>query len=174
MLETIPTSPGFLFASFLYRSDLHSEVDLKNLWIKQYGQASFMIPIENPLFSYYEKEMGEPLSRFLLISHDLYSRDHLLKVKLVSLDWERTHAIGGNRGLNVDIGLLSAENFLLATTKNYSHRIYLGHDIFADLTFQFQKGRFQPLPWTYPDYLDEDKIKFLTAERSRLLKSLSA
>jgi hypothetical protein len=174
MLETIPTSPGFLFASFLYRRDLHSEEELKKIWNKDYGAFSEMTPDLNPLFNYYQKEMGTPLSRFLLISQDLFSRDHLLLAKLRSMAWEKSYLQEGKRSLNVDIGFLSPENFLLATTKNYSHRIFLGQDIFADLTFQFQKGRFRELPWTYPDYLDEAKISFLTQERDRLLARLSS
>lgn len=174
MLETIPTSPGLLFASFLYRSDKYSSEDLKDIWRQHYGEFSEMTPAFNPLFSYYEKEMGNPLSRFLLISQKLFTRDYLLKAKLESMEWEKAYSVNGERTLNVDIGFLSPENFLLATTKNYSHRIYLGKDIFADLTFQFQKGSFRSLPWTYPDYLDEEKISFLTQERIRLLGSLAS
>ena len=71
--------------------------------------------------------------------------------------------------VNVDIGFLSAENFILATTKNYAHRIYLGQNIFADLTYQCLDGSFRSLPWTYPDFQDEKKIEFLTWCRSFLL-----
>lgn len=173
MLETIPTPPGFLFASFLFRSDRHLSDELKSLWANHYGESKEMIPSMNPLFNYYEKEMGRPLARFLLISEKPFSRDYLLSAKLKSMEWERESSKDGVRSLNVDIGLLSLENFHLATTKNYSHRTYIGEDIFADLTFQFQNGSLKPLPWTYPDYLDEEKRSFLTRERLRLLKALN-
>ncbi len=174
MLKTIPTSSGLLFASFLYRSDKHLPEDLKSLWSSQFGNFNEMVPKQNPLFTYYEKEMGSPLSRFLLISENSFPRDSLLQGKLTSMEWEAAHSHEGKRSLNVDIGFLSPENFILATTKNYSHRVYLAQDIFADLTFQFQGGSFKPLPWTYPDYLDEEKISFLTRERLRLLARPSA
>ncbi len=67
----------------------------------------------------------------------------------------------------------SLENFVLATTKNYSHRPYLGQNIFADLTYHFHQGQFEFLPWTYPDYRDPKKVEFLSWARSYLLHKLS-
>lgn len=171
MLETLKTPPGYLFGSFLFRSDLFSANDLKARWNSVYGEGLILTPELNPLFPYYAKEMGEEkfLSRFFITSKSPVDRDELLSGKLHSLDWEREWTVDGKRMVNVDIGLIALENFLLATTKNYSHRIFIGSDIFADLTYQFQKGSYQALPWTYPDYLDTQKIQFLTKVRSQLL-----
>jgi len=72
--------------------------------------------------------------------------------------------------VNLDIGFLSLENFILATTKNFSHRVYLGQGIFADLTYQFSKGELRAFDWTYPDYLDGQKRDFFTWGRSFLLQ----
>jgi hypothetical protein len=69
------------------------------------------------------------------------------------------------------VGFLSLENFILATTKNYSHRVFLGQGIFADLTYQFHNGALETFPWTYPDYLDEKKREFFTWARSYLLQA---
>lgn len=173
MLQTLKTSPGLLFASFLYRSDLHTEVKLRAHWESLFGASTIFRPQLNPLFEYYAKEMGEPLSRFFLSTQQLFERDQLLLTKLQSLSWEKEWSVVDKRMVNVDIGFLSAENFILATTKNYSHRVYLGQDIFADLTYQFQKGKFHFFPWTYPDYLDIEKVAFLTSERARMLKNIS-
>ena len=59
------------------------------------------------------------------------------------------------------------ERFVLATGKNYSHRIYIGDGIYADLTLIFQKGAYQSLPWTYPDYQDEGMKAFLALVRQK-------
>jgi hypothetical protein len=171
MLKTLPTRPGLLFGSLLYRKDLHSEENLLKLWCDQYGQGDVLRPSINPLICYYQKEMGENLGRCLIISQNSFPRTELLNAKLHSLKWENELAREGKRTVNIDIGLLSAENFLLATTKNYSHRIFIGNDIFADLTFEFKQGQWQALPWTYPDYQDPEKIAFLTKARERLLAS---
>jgi hypothetical protein len=41
---------------------------------------------------------------------------------------------------------------VLATGKNFGHRVYLGQGIWADLTLVYSKGAWQVLPWTFPDY----------------------
>ena len=44
---------------------------------------------------------------------------------------------------------------VLATTKGFAHRIYLGSGIFADLTLVYENGTYRGLEWTYPDYGNE-------------------
>ena len=42
------------------------------------------------------------------------------------------------------------ERFVLATGKNFAHRIYIGKEIYADLTLIFRKGRFEsPFPGVF-------------------------
>lgn len=170
MLETETPSKGLLFSSFLYRSDLFTEEDITVFWEEHFHQSFGFCPKLNPLNDYYSKEMGAPLSRKFFVTATSYPREALLSAKLQSLQWEKKWAEGKERRVNVDIGFLSLENFLLGTTKNYSHRIYLGQNIFADLTYYFHEGRFQTLPWTYPDYLDDEKKQFFTWCRSYLLQ----
>ena len=171
MLKTLPTPPGFLFGSFLFRSDRLTSRNLHQLWIDQYGPSESMRPSFNPLIGYYQREMDGELDRFLVVTSTLYPRSDLLTAKLKSMGWENEFAEDGKRSVNIDIGFLSPENFLLATTKNYSHRVFIGHDIFADLTYQFKQGEWRVLPWTYPDYQDPEKMDFLTRARDRLLAS---
>ena len=61
------------------------------------------------------------------------------------------------------------ERFVLASGKNFSHRIYIGGGIYADLTLIYQKGSFQKLPWTYPDYSDDGMLKFLEQVRNKYI-----
>lgn len=173
MLKTEQASHGLLFGSFLYRSDIFTEEKLTKFWEEQFGSSFGLVPSQNPLANYYAKEMGEPLSRKFFVTSKPFPREFLLSTKLQAIGWEKNWAENNQRQVNVDIGFLSAENFLLATTKNYSHRIYLGQDIFADLTYYFHQGQFQTLPWTYPDYLDEEKKQFFTWTRAFLLQNAS-
>ena len=171
MLQTQTPSKGLLFFSFLYRFDLFAQDKFQQMVEKLFGEMIAWTPSFNPLASYYAKEMGSDsdLSRVFFVSTDSFPREFLLSTKLLSLDWERQWAREGKRAVNVDVGFISAENFLLATTKNYAHRVFLGQDIFADLTYQCIEGGFQTLPWTYPDYKDSDKIDFFNWCRSYLL-----
>ena len=171
MLTTSIASPGLLFGSFLFRSDLHSVEELTHFWEQHFGRSFSLLPEHNPLNHYYSKEMGQSLSRIFFLTATSFARDLLLKVKLQSMDWEKNWSENNLRRVNVDIGFLSLENFILATTKNYSHRVYLGENIFADLTYYFHQGSFQSLPWTYPDFLDPQKKDFLEWGRSFLLQS---
>jgi len=170
MLHTSPASQGLIFSSFLFRDDLHDARELELFWEENFGKSFSLKPLENPLNNYYSKEMGASLSRLFFVTTTSYPREYLLSAKLLSLEWERRWAVDEKRMVNVDIGFLSLESFLLATTKNYSHRVYLGQNIFADLTYQFVQGEFQTLPWTYPDYVDPKKIEFFTWLRSYLLQ----
>jgi len=168
MLKLETPRPGLLFVSFLYRSDLYEEKFLTKEWEKIFGPTLKNTPEFNPLADYYTKEMGAPLKRFFLASQKTFSRDYLLKAKLQMVEWENLWAQDEKRTVNIDVGFLTLENFILATTKNYSHRIFIGENIFADLTYQFQQGAFQMLPWTYPDYRDEKKLVFFRELRNHL------
>ncbi len=173
MLETSVPSQGLLFASFLFRDDLHSTASLTAFWESQFGKSFSLVPANNPLAEYYSREMGSDLSRIFFLTSTAFPREFLLTTKLQAQVWESKWATDGKRMVNVDIGFLSLENFLLATTKNYSHRVYLGQNIFADLTYQFHQGELQSFPWTYPDYLDSQKKDFFLWSRSFLLQSLT-
>jgi hypothetical protein len=71
--------------------------------------------------------------------------------------------------VNIDPGYLVHERFVLATGKNFTHRIHLAEGIYADLTLIYTKGAFQTLPWTYPDYADEKMLFFLEGVRKKYL-----
>ena len=76
--------------------------------------------------------------------------------------------------MNIDPGYLLLERFVLATGKNFTHRIYLGGGIYADLTLIYTRGDFQALPWTYPDYADPRMIRHLNQIRHRYTIDLKA
>jgi hypothetical protein len=173
MLYPSLASKGLIFGSFLYRKDLHSIEKLTDFWEARFGQSFSFTPESNPLMKYYSGEMGENLSRFFLVTTKSFPREFLLSTKLQALGWEKDWADNDKRMVNVDIGFLTPENFILSTTKNFSHRVYLGQNIFADLTYYFHLGQFQDLPWTYPDYLDQQKKAFLSWCRSFLLQEKS-
>ena len=76
--------------------------------------------------------------------------------------------------MNLDPGYLLYERFVLATGKNFSHRIYIGRGIYADLTLVYQKGAYRSLPWTYPDYAADTMRAFLTTVREHYAADLAA
>ena len=117
--------------------------------------------------SYYEQEMGTPLFRRLLAFHSLIDQLALAGIKLATNRLEDQYTDNGRRRVNIDPGYLLYERFVLASGKNFSHRIYIGKKIYADLTLIYQRGAFETLPWTYPDYADRPIISFLEKVRAR-------
>ena len=109
-----------------------------------------------PLFfdktRYYEKEMGWPLYRFFYTFKSLIDPGDLPDIKIKTNNIESVYTENTGRKVNIDPGYISPERLVLATGKNFTHRIYLAKGIYADLTLIFQKGSFLPLPWTFPDY----------------------
>ena len=117
--------------------------------------------------NYYAPEMGNPLCRRMLVFRDLIDQSDLSRIKLRTNEIELQYAQDGKRCVNIDPGYLLYERFVLATGKNYSHRIYIGQGIYADLTLIYQKGAYRPLPWTYPDYADAAMGAFLMKVRQK-------
>ena len=111
--------------------------------------------------NYYEDEFGKALFRKIFVIKSLFHRDGIEKVKIITNEMENDFSTNGRRVVNIDPGYISLENFILFTTKNYTHRIYLSKGIFADLTLIFQNKTFNPLPWTSPDYASHNIKNFL-------------
>jgi hypothetical protein len=118
---------------------------------------------------YYEKEMGWPLFRRFVSFERLIRPEDLVNVKIKTYDIEHRYMNADNRRVNIDPGIISAERLILATGKNYSHRIYLSNGIYADLTLIYRFGTFRSLEWTYPDYADNNVISFFNSVRADYL-----
>jgi hypothetical protein len=122
---------------------------------------------------YYCAEMGEGIQRRFSAFHPLIQKDRLVEIKLWTNRLEEAYRRpGGGRRINIDPGLITLNNLVLATGKNYTHRIYLASGIYADLTLIYQKGSFHPLPWTYPDYAEESVIRMFNQIRCLYLEQL--
>jgi len=78
------------------------------------------------------------------------------------------------RPVNLDPGYIGASKLVLATTKNYSHRMYIGEQMFAEVTLIFAKGGWSPLPYTYPDYRQQKYFDFFNEVRKKLLEQLKS
>ena len=116
---------------------------------------------------YYASEMGSPLFRRMITFKKLIHQEQLAGIKLTTNCIEQSYMNHDRRSVNVDPGYLLHERFVLASGKNFSHRIYIGNGIYADLTLIYQRGGFVTLPWTYPDYADEPMLQLLTRIRMK-------
>jgi len=119
---------------------------------------------------YYRQEMGPDLLRVWVSFAALQPAARLAEIKLATNRLEDRFRTGdGKRRVNLDPGFLTLYNLVLATTKNYAHRIYLRDGIFAELTLVYAQGRFQPQAWTYADYQSPAALSFLSGARERYI-----
>jgi hypothetical protein len=123
---------------------------------------------------YYEKEMGNNLFRRIIVFKDLIEQENLAKIKNSTNLVEKLYEHDGKRKVNIDPGYMLPSRFILATGKDYSHRIYIGENIYADLTLIYKNGDYQSLEWTYPDYAARDMRDFLLKVRGKYLLDLAA
>ncbi|MBN1809507.1 MAG: DUF4416 family protein [Planctomycetes bacterium] len=166
--------PGLLFLGLLWTDgDLCREA--VSGFVEDHGPVILSTPEEVfPWARYYEPEMGEGIRRSYMFFDALIPRNRLAEIKLATNAVEGVlRAAGGRAGrpVNLDPGYVTPENLVLATTKSRPHRIYLGSGIYGESTLGFEKGRYHPWPWTYPDYARPVLAPFFLAARN-ILKDL--
>ncbi|MBP8645224.1 MAG: DUF4416 family protein [Syntrophobacteraceae bacterium] len=161
--------PAKLVTGLLFR-DLQIQREALFELESLFGPIDFLSPAEPFSYtSYYDREMGEGVLRQVAGFLDLVSQGALPPIKHRTNQLEIRLSAEGRRRINIDPGLLSDERMVLATGKNYTHRIYLREGIYADLTLIYQKGGFQVLPWTYPDYRRGELLHYLGVLRRKLI-----
>ncbi len=141
----------------------------------RFGETDMISPwLSFDFTDYYTAEMGRPLFRRMLTFKKLIAQDMLPDIKIFCYFLEEKYRMAEKRRVNIDPGYLLPERFVLATGKNFTHRIYIGKEIYADLTLIYSKGDFRTLPWTYPDYADETMLRFLRQVRAEYMNEIKA
>jgi len=166
--------PVQFFTSIIFKDDIFLENAERNIR-ETIGTTLDRIP-SMPFYhtNYYEKEMGNNLSRIFILFEPLFQREKLPEIKLETNKIEESFLSDGKRTVNIDPGYISLENVVLATTKGYAHRIYLGSGIFADLTLIYHNGTYNSLEWTYPDYGSQETIVMFKRWRGALKERVRA
>jgi hypothetical protein len=122
---------------------------------------------------YYAATMGSNLKKQFFAFERLIDPATLPDIKRQTNDWEAEYAALGQqpepRPLNLDPGYITPAKFVLASTKDHAHRLYLRDGIYAEITLAYRHKQWQPLEWTYPDYRRDDYRQFFTQCRDRLL-----
>lgn len=113
-------------------------------------------PIDFTYTDYYGKEMGGCLKRKFISFERPVRLERIAQVKLLANGIEKRFCVGGKRTVNIDPGYVDMAKVVLLSTKDYSHRVYVGSGIFAEVTLYYKDKRFNPWPWTYPDYKSEE------------------
>lgn len=123
----------------------------------------------------YERTMGRDLRRQFFVLESLFPEDGLAAVKRTAITLEdelgRRRPFPVERPINLDPGLINDCRVILASTKDYAHRIYRGRGVWEEITLYFEGGAWRPHPWTYPDFREPTYHEFFAAFRKRVLQA---
>jgi len=140
---------------------------------QKFGKIDLISGVMHFDFSdYYSSEMGSNLERSWILFERLISVADIAGIKIFTNSVESSFSVSSKRQINIDPGYITPAKVVLATTKDYSHRIYLSGGIYGEVTRIYKKNGFIRLPWSYPDYLSEVATEFLLKARSALIKQL--
>jgi hypothetical protein len=168
-------APVKLVCGVIYQEEtLYEEV--RRRLIGEWGP----VDLESPAFAfdltdYYKPEMGSNLKRRFISFLGLVAPELLPQAKLRTIEFEeavRRETGATGRPVNIDPGYLTAAALVMATAKDFSHRIPLGRGIYAHLEFLFTKTGVKTLDWTYPDFRRGPCQEFFRIVREMYLRRL--
>ncbi|MFH0762574.1 MAG: DUF4416 family protein [Candidatus Omnitrophota bacterium] len=126
---------------------------------KRFGSIDFQSQILSFTHTdYYRKELGEGLYKKIISFKKLIPPQNLPEIKVFTNKVEKEFSSANEalrthkRLINIDPGYLNLSKLVLASTKDYIHRIYLNKGIYAEVTLFYQFKAFRPWECTYPDY----------------------
>jgi len=144
--------PVILFSGILYvrRDALENSLDLLRGAFGPVNYESGEIPFT--VTDYYIPEMGSPILRKFVAFDRLVDPSRLADIKLKTIEMENTLAPEEKRTVNLDPGYMDYNKVVLASAKYNGQKIYLGRGIYADPTLCYEKGKFLPYAWSFPDF----------------------
>ncbi|MDD5431554.1 MAG: DUF4416 family protein [Candidatus Omnitrophica bacterium] len=165
MGEIKKITPVKLISGFIFK-DLSQLTKAEKILEKKFGRIDFeskVLPFNYT--NYYEEEFGKPLNRKFVSFKKLILPNELPQIKIYTNTIEEKLSEKNKRLINIDPGYLDLPKLVLATTKDYAHRIYLSKGIFAEITLSYKNGSFIPLKWTYADYRTKEYINIFNQIR---------
>ncbi len=175
MTEPKPFSPAKLICGIIASKD-RCFTRAEERLVELYGPLDLSSPLfEFAYTDYYEKEMGKNLKRRFLSFANLISPEELSKIKIQAnaLEQEIKEEMKADRRIvNLDPGFLTSAALIMATAKDFAHRIPLQDGIYAHLEYLFGKKEVRSLSWTYPDYSAEGYQKFFLEVRQIYLSQI--
>lgn len=120
---------------------------------RKFGRIDFeseILPFSHT--DYYAEEFGRDLKRKFISFEKLIPPQSLAQIKIFTNRLEQRLTLNNRRQINIDPGYLNFPKLILASTKDFKHRVYLDKGVFAEITLFYQDKAFRAWEWTYPDY----------------------
>lgn len=159
MGKIAPGKPVKLIVGFIFKEKIFFE-KARFILTRHFGRVDFesgVIPFTAT--GYYREEFGEGLSRVFISFARLIKPQQISKIKVLTNRIEERLSNGSKRLVNIDPGYLDLAKLVLASTKDYVHRLYLDKGIYAETTLFYQDKSFQDWKWTYPDFRSKEQIE---------------
>jgi hypothetical protein len=164
-----------LIVGLIYREEVYLKKALSELEAL-FGKVDFESEsFQFDVTDYYNREMGEGLKRKFFSFENLIDPEELPSIKIKTNEIEdilKREAKSSGRVVNIDPGILTATSLIMATTKNYSHRIPLKDGIYAHLEFLIGRNSIKYLDWTYLDMRKKEYADFFLKVRKIYLEKL--
>ena len=145
-------TPVKLIFGVLYSDEKLLE-QAKDMLSDIYGKIDYQSPVfDFTISEYYYPEMGFPIFRLFFSHQNLIYPNQLAKIKIETNEIELKLAVSEKRKVNLDPGYMDYDKYVLASAKYNGQKVYLDLGIYADLTLRYEKGRFFPFPWSFPDF----------------------
>ena len=166
MVKIRKHNPVKLIIGFIYKDEANF-IRVKDKLKRKFGRIDFESEsIDFNYTGYYEEEMGSNLKRRFISFRKPIPIQDLYRIKLYANRLEARFLVSKCRQINIDPGYLDLAKLVLATTKDYAHRIFLRKGIFAEITLSFRGNSFSPNDWTYPDYRSKEYIDIFNQIRN--------
>jgi hypothetical protein len=178
MWETKDPGPVKLFIGILAADQNCLDSAIKEIE-KNYG--SIDLPSEVWPFTqtdYYKDQTGNNILRQFVSINELIEPGQIAEIKhqtnKIEQDLAEKLKHQWPRPVNLDPGIIEPSKLVLATTKNFSHRIYIGRKMYAEVTLIYDKGKWKAFDYTFPDYKQQLYWDFFTKVRKKLLEQLKS
>lgn len=122
---------------------------------------------------YYCRQMGDVLWRYFFVFEPLRMPDFLTEAKLSTNRLEHLWYRDGRRCVNLDPGYIHPARLVLASCKDFAHRIYLCRGVYAEVTMLWRRGTWSVLPWTFPDFAGGAYFGFFEEVRRHYIHQLN-
>lgn len=166
-----PPEKAVLFMAILIKEQELFE-EMNSLLQKEFGEILFKTPLQDWNWTdYYKDEMGEGIKRAFIFFKHVIDSSELSEIKLKTNKLEERFSVNNKRRVNLDPGYITPSKVVLASTKNYCHRIYIGKGIYAEITLYYKDNSFKPHIFTYRDYASPETISTFNTVRE-IIKDL--
>ncbi|MCG8431397.1 MAG: DUF4416 family protein [Candidatus Omnitrophica bacterium] len=141
-----------LVVGFIFK-DVPVLEDSESALYARFGAPDAQSPIYTFMHTdYYRREMGDNLRKKFVSFRKLISPGSLASIKRFTNTVESRFSHQGTRRINIDPGYLDSARVVLASTKDFVHRVYIGRKIFAEVSLFYRDKQYRAWKWTYPDF----------------------